>query len=64
MNPIVKEDQNYKREYLYENETGDAKVVVYELFPGIEVAYASVHMDHFDFSETEKSFREKYVGFH
>lgn len=64
MNPIVKEDQKYKREYLYENETGDARVVVYELFPGIEVAYASVHMDYFDFSETEKSFREKYVGFH
>lgn len=63
MNPIVKEDQKYRREYLYENETGDARVVVYELFPGIEVAYASVHMDHFDFSEAEKSFREKYVGF-
>ena len=53
-----------KREYFYENETGDAQIIVYELFPGIEVAYASVHMDCFDFSETEGAFREKYVGFH
>ena len=53
-----------KREYSFENETGDAKIAVYELFPGIEVAYASVHMDHFDFGETEKQYREQYVGFH
>ena len=53
-----------KREYFYENETGDAQIVVYDLFPGIEVAYASVHMDQFDFAETEKSFRKRYVGFH
>ena len=64
MNLMMKEEQKYKREYIYENETGDARVVVYELFPGIEVAYASVHMDHFDFTEAEKDFREKYVGFH
>ena len=53
-----------KREYFYENETGDAQIIVYELFPGVEVAYASVHMDRFDFSETEGAFRERYVGFH
>ena len=52
------------REYFYENETGDAQIVVYELFPGVEVAYVSVHMDRFDFSETEGAFRERYVGFH
>ena len=40
MNLIIKEEQKYKREYLYENETGDARVVVYELYPGIEVAIA------------------------
>lgn len=59
----VKETEN-KREYFYENETGDAQIIVYELFPGVEVAYASVHMDRFDFTETEGMFRERYVGFH
>lgn len=53
-----------KREYHFKNDTGDAQVIVYDIFPGIEVAYASVHMDHFDFSETESSFRERYVGIH
>lgn len=53
-----------KREYLFKNDTGDARVVVYDLFPGIEVAYASVHMDQFDFSEATASIRDRYVGFH
>lgn len=53
-----------RREYLFRNDTGDAQVVVYELFPGVEVAYASVHMDQFDFAEAEPGFRGRYVGFH
>ena len=64
MNATRKREFAGKREYFYENETGDAQVVVYELFPGVEIAYASVHMDNFDFSETEKDFGESYVGFH
>lgn len=64
MNVKVKNEFSGRREYLYENETGDAQIVVYELFPGVEVAYASVHMDRFDFTETEGTFRERYVGFH
>lgn len=59
----IRESQN-KREYSFENETGDAKVVVYDLFPGIEASYASVHMDHFDFDETERARQGQYVGFH
>ena len=53
-----------KREYYFENETGDAHVVVYDIFPGVEVAFASVHMDQFDFRETEPHYRERYVGFY
>lgn len=53
-----------KREYFFENETGDAHIVVYNVFPGVEVAFASVHMDQFDFRETEQDRREKYVGFY
>lgn len=52
-----------RREYSFKNDTGDAQVIVYSLFPGIEVAYASVHMDQFNFAETEPGFRDGYVGF-
>jgi len=53
-----------KREYFFENETGDAHVAVYDIFPGVEVAFASVHMDQFDFTETEQEHKEQYVGFY
>ena len=57
------ETQN-KHEYIYADETGDAVITCYRVFPGIEVAYASVHMKNFEFLETEKSFRNRYIGFH
>ena len=53
-----------KTEYYFSNETGDAQIAIYHVFPGVEVAYVSVHMDHFDFQQTEKGFRHQYVGFH
>ena len=53
-----------KKEYIFSNETGDAEVTVHYVFPGIEVAYISVHMNSFDFSETEQSVRDRYIGFH
>lgn len=53
-----------RREYHFKNDTGDAQVIVYDIFPGVEVAYASVHMDQFDFAEAESSFRDRYVGFY
>lgn len=39
-----------KREYIYSNETGDAELISYQIFPGIQVVYNSVHMDRFDLS--------------
>lgn len=51
-------------EYTFTNDTGDASLTVYHIFPGIEIAYVSVHMDQFDFEEPEKELRDKYVGFH
>ena len=33
------------REYSYSNDTGDAQAIIYHLFPGIEVAYTSVHVN-------------------
>lgn len=53
-----------KREYTFADETGDAKIVVYEVFTGIEVAFLSIHMDSFDFEDTEKNLYGQYVGFH
>ena len=32
------------KEYSYTDDTGDAQAFVYHLFPGVEVAYTSVHM--------------------
>ena len=53
-----------KTEYSYTNDTGDAQIIVYHVFPGVEVAYSSVHMGDFDFGLTERRFQEQYVGIH
>ena len=53
-----------KTEYLYSDDSGDAQIMVYHVFPGVEVAYASVHMGDFDFGLTEKNFHEQFVGIH
>lgn len=50
------------REYSYSNDTGDAQAVVYQLFPGVEVAYTSVHMADFDFGLFEQGARKNYVS--
>lgn len=41
-----------RREHCFANETGDAKITVYSVLPGIEVAYHAVHMDQFDIGQT------------
>lgn len=51
-------------EYSCSDDTGDAHVVVYRLFPGVEVAYISAHMGEFDFALVEKEYRHRYVGIH
>ena len=57
-------ESEYIKEYSFSNDTGDAVVTIYHIFPGVEVAYITVHMDTFDFKMTEKEMRDKYVGFH
>ena len=49
-------------EYSYSDDTGDAQAVVYHLFPGVEVAYTSVHMADFDFGLFEQGERKNYVS--
>ena len=56
-------DKNIK-EYSYSNDTGDAQAVVYHLFPGIEIAYTTVHMDDFDFGLFEQGERKNYATIH
>ena len=51
-------------EYTFNDETGDAHITVYHLFPGVEVAYVSAHMGDFDFSLFEQKYRHNYVGIH
>ena len=41
-------------EYSFSDDTGDAHIVVYRPFSGVEVAYVSAHMGEFDFSLIEK----------
>lgn len=38
-------------EYFFEDVRGDAKIVLYRLFPGINLAYYFVHMNEFSFDE-------------
>ena len=45
---------SHKKEYFYSNETGDATLTVYTIFPGIQVVYNSVHTDCFDLSISNK----------
>ena len=64
MSLSIIEETTAKTEYVYTNDTGDAQIIVYHVFPGVEVAYASVHMGDFDFGLTEKKFYEKFIGIH
>ena len=50
--------------YSYSDDTGDAQAFVYHLFPGVEVAYTSVHMADFDFGLFEEGARKNYVSIH
>ena len=52
------------REYSYSDDAGDAQAVVYHLFPGVEVAYISVHKADFDFGLFEQGDRKNYVSIH
>lgn len=50
--------------YTYEDEKGDAQIKVYHVFPGLEVAYASVHNSWIDFTDIEGYGDDGYIGFH
>ncbi len=52
------------KEHLYSDDAGDANATVYHLFPGVEVAYISVHMAKFDFGLFEQGERNHYVSVH
>ena len=51
-------------EYSYSDDRGDAQAIVYQLYPGVEVAYISVHMADFDFKLFEKGEPQNYVSIH
>ena len=50
--------------YSFSNDTGDAQAIVYHLFPGVDVAYTSIHMEDFDFGVLYKSERKNYAMIH
>ncbi len=41
-------DSIQKKEYVFSDDIGDAVLTVYQVFPGVQLAYSSVHMDRFD----------------
>lgn len=41
-------DSLEKKEYFFSNDVGDASITVYEVFPGVQLVYNSVHMDRLD----------------
>lgn len=53
------EESHFIKSFQHENETGDAVLTVYTIFPGIQVVYNSVHMDHLDL--TQKNQRGKFI---
>ena len=58
------EAKKHIRDYSYSDDRGDAQAVVYHLFPGVEVAYTSVHMADFDFGLFEQGAQKNYVSIH
>lgn len=60
---MYKDNKNIT-EYSYSDDTGDAQAIVYHLFPGVEVAYTSVHMGDFDFGLFEQGERKNYISIH
>lgn len=63
---MISEDEKLHeiKEYFYTNQSGDAQITVYRVFPGIEIAYVSVHMMDFDFGLIEQDFCKNYVRIH
>lgn len=51
---IIEQEVSSIKQFTYENETGDAVLTVYTVFPGIQVVYNSVHMDHFELTVHER----------
>ena len=51
-------------EYTYNDNHGDAQVLVYQLFPGVEVAYITVHMADFDFNLFAEEKSNKCITIH
>lgn len=51
-------------EYSFNDDTGDAQATMYHLFPGVEVAYITIHMADFDFGLFEQGERKNYVSIH
>lgn len=64
MNSQDKDETQEIRKYSYTNDTGDAQALVYHVFPGVEVAYTSVHMADFDFGVFDHGERKNYVSIH
>lgn len=48
--------------HLFDDDQGDMQIDVYHVFPGVEVAFMSLHMADFDFSRFETSEERNYIS--
>ena len=56
--------EKYVKEYSHGDDRGHVQAMVYRPFPGVEVAFASVHMAEFDFGFWEQGNEERDVTIH
>lgn len=52
------------KQYTFCGDTGDAGITVYRLFPGVEAAFASVHMAQFDFGVLDQERKNRHACIH
>lgn len=50
--------------YTISNDIGDAKLTVYQIFPGVELVYSSVHMDMYDLGDYDERMLGKLIEIH
>jgi len=60
----MNDTKKHVTEYFYSDNSGDAQATVYHLFPGVEVAYTSVHMTDFDFGSFESGKKRNHIEIH
>ncbi|MBQ7796907.1 MAG: helix-turn-helix transcriptional regulator [Lachnospiraceae bacterium] len=52
------------KEYSFSNPVGETKLKVYQIFPGVELVYSSVHMDSYDLGDYQDGVIDNLIEIH